>query len=50
MIMKIILSAILLSGCTQKVKEDELSDEFVLIEFAAMLEEDHKKFEEGKKD
>lgn len=48
MMMKIILSAILITGCTQKVKEEELSDEFVLIEFAAMLEEDHEKFEKEK--
>lgn len=43
MIKRTLIIALLIvsSACTQQTKTSEFSDDYVLIEFAARLEEDH---------
>jgi hypothetical protein len=41
----VLLLTLLLSSCTGEVRKEELSDEFVLIEFASKLEEDYERLD-----
>lgn len=43
MILLIFISVFTLNGCTQRTKKVDFSDDYVLVEFAARLEEDYQK-------
>lgn len=43
----LILMALFLSSCSNEIKKEELSDEFVLIEFASKLEEDYERLDQA---
>jgi hypothetical protein len=43
----LILISIFLVGCSKEVKPEELSEEFVLIEFASKLEEDFERLDQA---